>query len=484
MINFTNEIIIILFKINYMSGFFGVVSNQDCVREVFYGTDYHSHLGTRRAGMVFIVPGKGFRRSIHTLENSYFRTKFEDELKDFRGNVGMGIISDTDPQPILFTSHLGRFAIVTVSRLVNIAELEAKILGRKKHFTENFEGTINPTEVIASLICEKDSFIEGIEYVFENVRGSCSLMIMTEDGIIAARDKYGRTPVVIGRKDGACAIASESCSFPNTGFELEYFMGPGEIVRVSSEGYTQLRKPGNTLQICAFLWVYYGYPPSYYEGINVDECRYRCGAALARRDSVEADFVCGIPDSGVGHAIGYGNEKKIPNKRAYSKYTDTWPRSFLPSFQGQRNLVARMKLIPNRAVISGKKMIFIDDSIVRGTQLRHNTNDMRKYGAKELHMRIACPPILYPCDFLNFIESRTPMELAARRAVRELGGRDEELREYSDPDSEKYRKMVEKIAEKLDLDSLLYQRLDDLIAAIGLPREKLCTHCWDGTGYF
>ncbi len=467
-----------------MSGFFGVVSNQDCVREVFYGTDYHSHLGTKRAGMVFIVPKKGFRRSIHTLENSYFRTKFEDDLKDFKGNVGMGIISDTDPQPILFTSHLGRFAIVTVSRLVNIAELEAKILRRRKHFTENFEGTINPTEVVASLICEKDSFIEGIEYVFDNVRGSCSLMIMTEDGIIAARDKCGRTPVVIGRKDGAYAVASESCSFPNTGFELDYFMGPGEIVKLGSEGYTQLRKPGNTLQICAFLWVYYGYPPSYYEGINVDECRYRCGAVLARRDSVEADFVCGIPDSGVGHAIGYGNEKQIPNKRAYSKYTATWPRSFLPSFQGQRNLVARMKLIPNRAIISGKKMIFIDDSIVRGTQLRHNTDDMRKYGAKELHMRIASPPILYPCDFLNFIESRTPMELAARRAVKELGGRDDELREYSDPDSEKYRKMVEKIAEKLDLDSLLYQRLDDLIAAIGLPREKLCTHCWDGSGYF
>lgn len=485
MIKFTNNnIIIILFKINDMSGFFGVVSKRDCVREVFYGTDYHSHLGTKRAGMVFMVPGKGFRRSIHTLENSYFRTKFEDELRDFKGKVGMGIISDTDPQPILFTSHLGRFAIVTVSRLVNIARLESKILSRKKHFTENFEGTINPTEVVASLICEKDSFIEGIEYVFENVRGSCSLMIMTEDGIIAARDKLGRTPVVIGKKDGAYALASESCSFPNTGFELDYFMGPGEIVRITSEGYTQLRKPGKTLQICAFLWVYYGYPPSYYEGINVDECRYRCGAALARRDSVEADFVCGIPDSGVGHAIGYGNEKKIPNKRAYSKYTDTWPRSFLPSFQGQRNLVARMKLIPNRAVISGKKMIFIDDSIVRGTQLRHNTDDMRKYGAKELHMRIACPPILYPCDFLNFIESRTPLELAARRAVKELGGQDSELGEYSDPDSEKYRKMVNKIAEKLDLDSLLFQRLDDLIAAIGLPREKLCTHCWDGTGYF
>ncbi len=468
-----------------MSGFFGMVSKQDCVKEVFYGTDYHSHLGTKRAGMVFIVPGKGFRRSIHTLENSYFRTKFVDELKDFNGNSGMGIISDTDPQPILFTSHLGRFAIATVSRLVNIAELEAGRLKQKQHFTENFESNINPTEVIASLICEKDSFVEGIENVFNKIRGSCSLMILTETGIIiVARDKYGRTPVVIGRREDAYAVASESCSFPNTGFETEYFMGPGEIIRVTPDGFTQLRKPGEKLQICSFLWVYYGYPPSYYEGINVDECRYRCGAALARRDSVEADFVCGIPDSGVGHAIGYGNEKKIPNKRAYSKYTVTWPRSFLPSFQEQRNLVARMKLIPNKAVIMGKKVIFIDDSIVSGTQLKDNTNEMKKWGAKKLHMRIACPPLLYPCDFLNFTQSRTPLELAARRAVKELGGDENELREYSDPDSEKYRKMVEKIAEKLDLDSLLFQRLDDLIAAIGLPKEKLCTHCWDGTGYF
>ena len=461
-----------------------MISKNDCVNEVFYGTDYHSHLGTKRAGMVFIVPEKGFRRSIHTLENSYFRSKFEDELKNFAGNSGIGIISDTDPQPILFNSHLGRFAIVTVSRLINIEELEKIFLNRRTHFTENFEGNINPTEMVANLICEKESFVSGIENVFENIKGSCSLAILTEDGIIAARDKLGRTPVVIGKNEGAHAVASESCSFPNTGFELEYYLGPGEIVHVTADGYTQLKKPGDKMQICAFLWVYYGYPPSYYEGINVDKCRYRCGAHLARRDNVEADFVCGIPDSGIGHAIGYGNEKGIPNMRAYSKYTATWPRSFLPSFQEQRDLVARMKLIPNKAVIEGKRMIFIDDSIVRGTQLKDNTIDMRKAGATELHMRIACPPLLYSCDFLNFTQSRTPMELAGRRAIDELNGNDNELKEYSDPDSEKYQKMVDKIAEKLDLDSLVYQRMDDLVAAIGLPKEKLCTHCWDGSSYF
>ncbi|MBG0860971.1 MAG: amidophosphoribosyltransferase [Bacteroidales bacterium] len=467
-----------------MSGFFGVMSNADCVKEVFYGTDYHSHLGTKRAGMVFLIPEKGFRRSIHTIENSYFRTKFEDELKEFSGNSGMGIISDTDPQPILFNSHLGRFAIVTVSRLINILELEDRILKQKKHFTENFEGNINPTEVVANMICEKESFVSGIENVFDLIKGSCSLLILTEDGIIAARDKLGRTPVVIGRREGACAVASESCSFPNTGFELEYYLGPGEVVHLTSDGYRQLRKPGEKMQICAFLWVYYGYPPSYYEGINVDECRYRCGAFLARRDNVDADFVCGIPDSGVGHAVGYANEKKLPNKRAYSKYTATWPRSFLPSFQAQRDLVARMKLIPNKAVIEGKKVIFIDDSIVRGTQLKDNTNDMRKCGAEELHMRIACPPLLYPCEFLNFTQSRTPLELAGRRAIKQLNGDDSELKQYSDPDTEQYQRMVEKIAGNLALDSLIYQRLDDLVAAIGLPKEKLCTHCWDGSSYF
>jgi amidophosphoribosyltransferase len=476
---FFNELII-----SNMSGFYGVVSKNDCVSDVFYGTDYHSHLGTKRAGMVFIVPGKGFRRSIHTLENSYFRSKFEDELKDFSGFSGMGIISDTDPQPLLFNSHLGRFAIVTVSRLVNITELEERILKSKQHFTENFEGNINPTEVVANLICEKNTFIEGIENVYENVKGSCSMLILTDDGIIAARDKLGRTPIVIGRKEGALAAASETCSFPNTGFEIDYYLGPGEIVLITADKITQLRKPGEKMQICTFLWVYYGYPPSYYEGINVDESRYRCGACLAKRDNVEADFVCGIPDSGLGHAIGYGNEKGIPTMRPYSKYTATWPRSFLPSFQEQRDLVARMKLIPNRAVIDGKKMVFLDDSIVRGTQLKDNTIDMRKNGAKEIHMRIACPPLLFSCDFLNFTQSRSPMELAARRAIKELGGNDTELKEYSNPDSQKYENMVSKISENLEMDTLHFQRLDDLVEAVGLTKERLCTHCWDGTSYF
>ncbi len=467
-----------------MSGFFGVVSKNECVSDVFYGTDYHSHLGTKRAGMVFIVPGKGFRRSIHSLENAYFRSKFEDELGEFSGKSGMGIISDTDPQPILFNSHLGRFAIVTVSRVLNLEELENRFLNRRNHFTENFEGNINPTEVVANLIIEKDNFVEGIENVFDNVKGSCSLLILTEKGIIAARDKLGRTPVVIGRNEQGHAVAVETCSFPNTGFETEYFLGPGEIVHVTADGYSRLKEPGERLQICAFLWVYYGYPPSYYEEINVDECRLRCGAALARRDDVEVDFACGIPDSGVGHAMGYSNEKRIPYKRAYAKYTPTWPRSFMPQKQEQRDLVAKMKLIPNREVIEGKKMVFLDDSIVRGTQLKDNTIDLRKSGAAKVHMRIACPPLLFPCEFLNFSQSRTPMELAGRKAIFLLEGETTDLKEYSDPDSEKYSKMIDKIAEMLDLDSLMYQRLDDLVKAIGLPKEKLCTHCWDGSGYF
>jgi len=467
-----------------MSGFFGVISKTNCVEDVFYGTDYHSHLGTKRAGMVFIVPQKGFRRSIHNLENSYFRNKFEDELSSFTGNSGLGVISDTDPQPILFNSHLGRFAIVTVSRLLNLEELEKRFLNKKNHFTENFEGNINPTEVVANLICEKEDYVSGIENVFENIKGSCSILILTENGIIAARDKLGRTPVVIGKKEGAYAVAVETCSFPNTGFEIEYYLGPGEITLITSDVYTQLRKPGDKMQICAFLWVYYGYPPSYYEGINVEECRNRCGAELARRDTVSADFVCGIPDSGVGHAIGYGNEKGIPYKRAYAKYTPTWPRSFMPQNQELRDLVAKMKLIPNKAIINGKKMVFLDDSIVRGTQLKDNTIDLRKSGAAEVHMRIACPPLLYPCEFLNFSQSRTPLELAGRKAVFQLVGETADLGEYSDPDSEKYKMMVDKIAETLNLDSLMYQRLDDLVEAISLPKEKLCTHCWDGSSYY
>ncbi|HNW56795.1 MAG TPA: amidophosphoribosyltransferase, partial [Bacteroidales bacterium] len=451
--------------------------------DVFYGTDYHSHLGTKRAGMVFIVPGKGFRRSIHSIENAYFRSKFEDELNEFSGNSGMGVISDTDPQPILFNSHLGRFAIVTVSRLLNLTDLESRFLNMKRHLTENFEGNINPTEIVANLICEKESFVEGIENVYENIKGSCSMLILTDNGIIAARDKYGRTPVIIGKKENAWAVASETCSFPNTGYDIEYYLGPGEIIQITKDGYTQLKKPGEKMQICAFLWVYFGYPPSYYEGVNVDECRYKCGEFLAKRDPVKADFVCGIPDSGVGHAMGYCNEKRIPYKRAYSKYTPTWPRSFMPQNQVRRDLVAKMKLIPNKAVIQEKKIVFLDDSIVRGTQLRDSTIDLRKSGASEVHMRIACPPLLYPCEFLNFSQSRTPLELAGRKAIVQMKGDEADLKEYSNPDSEKYKMMVDKIAENLDLDSLIYQRLDDLIAAIGLPKEKVCTHCWDGSSY-
>jgi len=467
-----------------MSGFFGVVSKKRCVYDVFYGTDYHSHLGTKRAGMVFFNKKEGFRRSIHSLESDYFRTKFEPDLDKFRGRIGMGIISDTDPQPILFNSHLGRFAIVSVSRLVNIEELEKYSLDRKKHFTENFQGNVNPTEVVANLVCEKDDFVAGIENVHERVKGSCSLLIMTPDRIIAARDKLGRTPVIIGKKEGAYAAASETAAFPNTGYEIEYFLGPGEVVEITSDGYRTLKPANEKMQVCAFLWVYYGYPPSYYEGINVDESRYRCGAALAKRDDVQADFVCGIPDSGVGHAYGYGNEKKIPYKRAYTKYTPTWPRSFMPQNQNTRDLVAKMKLIPNTELIRDKSIVFLDDSIVRGTQLKDTTLDLRKAGVREIHMRIACPPLSFPCDFLNFSQSRSTKELATHKAIIQLEGEEKHLAEYADPTSEKYRIMVEKIAENLGIDSLMYQELDDLVEAIGLPKEKLCTHCWDGSSSF
>ena len=467
-----------------MSGFFGAISSKSCVYDIFYGTDYHSHLGTKRAGMVFYNEQEGFRRSIHSLENGYFRNKFEEDLPRFKGNIGMGVISDTDPQPILFNSHMGRFAISTVSRMINIADLEYYFLNKKKHFTENFEGNVNPTEVVANLICEEDDYETGIRNVFDRVKGSCSILILTPGSIITARDKLGRTPVIIGKKEGSYAVASETTSFPNTGYEIEYYLGPGEIVEVTRDGYQTLKPAEKQMQICAFLWVYYGYPPSYYEGINVDEVRYRCGAALARRDTVEADFVCGIPDSGVGHAIGYGNANGLPYKRAYSKYTPTWPRSFMPQRQEMRDLVAKMKLIPNKQVIEGKRMVFCDDSIVRGTQLKDNTQDLRRAGAREVHMRIACPPLTFPCNFLNFSQSRSTMELATRKAIKQLEGEEKDLQSYADPASEKYRAMVEQIARNLDIDSLIYQDLGDLVEAIGLPKEKLCTHCWDGSSYY
>jgi len=467
-----------------MSGFFGAISKSSVVNDVFYGTDYNSHLGTKRAGMVFYNTGDGFRRSIHNLENSYFRSKFEDDLMKFEGNLGIGVISDTDPQPILFNSHLGRFAISSVCRMVNIDEIEKYFLKKKKHFTENFEGNVNPTEVVANLICEEEDFISGIENVYERVNGSCSILILTPDRLIAARDKLGRTPVIIGKKGGALAAASETTSFPNTGYETEYFLGPGEIVEIDSEGYRTIRKANEKMQICSFLWVYYGYPPSYYEGINVEHCRYKCGAALAKKDTVEADLVAGIPDSGIGHAIGYSNEKGIPYERPYSKYTPTWPRSFMPQDQSMRDLVARMKLVPIKSLIEGKRLIFCDDSIVRGTQLKDNTIDLRKAGAKEVHMRIACPPLTYPCNFLNFSQSRSTLELASRTAINQLEGGEKHLEEYADAGSDKYRAMVKQIAKNLGIDSLMYQDLDDLVEAIGLPKEQLCTHCWDSSSYY
>ncbi|HDS07970.1 MAG TPA: amidophosphoribosyltransferase [Bacteroides sp.] len=467
-----------------MSGFFGAIAGKNVLYDVYYGTDYHSHLGTKRAGLVFYNDREGFRRSIHSLENGYFRSKFEADLDQFRGNSGMGIISDTDPQPILFNAHMGRFAIASVSRIVNLADLEKYFLKQKKHFTENFEGNVNPTEVVANLICEADGFIPGIENVYDRVQGSCSMLILTSSRLIAARDRLGRTPVVIGKKEGAYAVASETSSFPNTGYEVEYYLGPGEIVEITADGYNILKPAGKQMQICAFLWVYFGYPPSYYEGINVEDVRYRCGAALAGRDSVEADFVCGIPDSGVGHAIGYSNANGLPYRRAYIKYTPTWPRSFMPHLQEMRDLVAKMKLIPNRQLIGGKRIVFCDDSIVRGTQLKDNTVDLRHAGAKEVHMRIACPPLTFPCIFLNFSQSNSTLELATRKAIKQLEGEEKNLEEYADPASDRYRAMVEQIARNLGIDSLLYQDLGDLVEAIGLPKEKLCTHCWDGSGYF
>ena len=468
-----------------MSGFFGSISKEDCVSDVFYGTDYHSHLGTKRAGMTFFSKEKGFQRKIHNLENSYFRNKFEGAIENFSGKIGIGVISDTDAQPIQVTSHLGKFAVATVCKIVNIDKLEKRFLKQHRTFSETSQGTTNPTELVAMLIAEKEDFVSGIENVFDSIKGSCSLLIITNNCLIAARDKLGRTPIIIGKKKDAFAATFETCSFPNLGYEIDKYLGPGEIVRITADGHEQLRAPNKDLKICAFLWVYYGYPPSFYENINVDECRYRCGAKLAKDDNVEVDFAAGIPDSGIGHAMGYSNERHVPLKRPYSKYTPTWPRSFMPQNQDMRNLVAKMKLLPNNAVIKNNKGVFLDDSIVRGTQLKDNVRDLHKAGIKEVHMRIACPPLTYPCDFLNFSRSRSNLDLATHKAVKQLEGKENvDMKDYSDSNNEKYHAMVERIRKNLDLTSLKFQKLEDLVEAIGLPKEKLCTHCWDGSGYF
>ena len=468
-----------------MSGFFGSILKSDCVSDVFYGTDYHSHLGTKRGGMAFFSEENGFQRAIHSLENSYFRNKFEDDYQNFAGRSGIGVISDTEAQPIVVTSHLGRFAIATVSKIVNIDELEKRYMEQHRTFSETSQGDVNPTELVAMLVAECKDFVSGIENVYDKVKGSCSILILTEDGIIAARDKFGRTPIIIGKKNTGYSAAFETCSFPNLGYEIEHYLGAGEIVKITAEGYEQLRKPNEKMQVCAFLWVYYGYPPSFYEGINVDECRYRCGAALAKNDKIKPDFVAGIPDSGVGHAMGYSNEQGTPLKRPYSKYTPTWPRSFMPQNQEMRDLVAKMKLLPNKSIIKEKRGIFLDDSIVRGTQLKDNVRDLYAAGMKEVHMRIACPPLTHPCEFLNFSRSRSHLDLATHKAVKAIEGKENaDMTEYSDTNNGKYKAMVEQIRKELDLTSLKFQKLSDLVDAIGLPKEKLCTHCWDGSSYF
>lgn len=468
-----------------MSGFFGTISKTDCVPDVYYGTDYHSHLGTKRAGIAAYDTHEGFQRTIHSIEDGYFRNKFSNTLKEFCGTSGIGVISDTEAQPMLVNSHLGTFAVATVSKVANLDELESKFLKKRQHFTETTLGSVNATELVAMLISEGQDFVTGVENVYDNVKGSCTMLILTADSIIAARDKLGRHPIVIGKRDGAYALASESSAFANLGFTTEYYLGPGEIVKVTADGYEQLRKPGDKMQICAFLWVYYGYPPAYYEGINVEACRYRCGACLAKNDDVEADLVSGIPDSGVGHGLGYANERKLPYMRPYIKYTPTWPRSFMPQHQELRDLVAKMKLIPNPALIGGKRAVFLDDSIVRGTQLKDNVQDLYRAGAKEIHMRIACPPLTYPCEFLNFSRSRATSDLASRTAILQLEGTEEvDLKAYSDPGSGKYAAMVEQIRKNLGFTTLKYQKLGDLVEAIGLPKEQLCTHCWDGTSYY
>lgn len=467
-----------------MSGFFGCVAKSDCVSDVFYGTDYHSHLGTKRAGMSFYSEEKGFQRAIHSLEDGYFRNKFENDMLGFSGNIGIGVISDSEAQPIQVTTHLGRFAVATVSRINNLAELETYFLKKHQTFAETSQGSVNPTELIAKLIAEGDDFLSGIQNVYRRISGSCSLIILTEHSIIAARDKLGRTPVILGKKDDGWAVTFETCSFPNLGYTVQQFLGPGEVVRITAEGVEQLLKPGDRKQVCSFLWVYYGYPPSFYENINVDETRYRCGAALACRDTVKADFVAGIPDSGLGHAIGYSNATGIPLKRPYAKYTPTWPRSFMPQNQETRDLVARMKLITNESVVRNNRGVFLDDSIVRGTQLKDNVRELHAAGIREVHMRIACPPLTYPCIFLNFSRSRSNLDLATHKAVRFLEGRDEfDMTGYSDAANGKYEAMVEQIRKTLGLTTLVYQKLDDLVEAIGLPKAQLCTHCWDGSSY-
>lgn len=484
-----------------MGGFFGTIQRHRCVEELFYGIDYQSHLGTKRGGMAtFSKETQGFKRSIHNLESTYFRTKFESELHKFHGEQGIGVISDTDAQPLLMNSHLGRFAIVTVGKVNNAEDIARKLLSDNMVLSEFSSGRINPTELIGLLIVQGRNFVEGIENVYRTVSGSCSLLILTEDSIIAARDYWGRTPIVIGRKEGAMAATSESTAFPNLGFDIDHYVGPGEIVRLTADGMQQLRPPQSGMQICSFLWIYYGFPTSFYEGKNVEAMRYQTGYIMGQEDETVVDNAGGIPDSGLGMAVGYAAGHNVPYQRCISKYTPTWPRSFMPASQDMRNLVARMKLIPNQAMLQGKRCLFCDDSIVRGTQLRENTQILKDLGAREVHMRIACPPLIWACPFVNFSASKNELELIARRVIRdfETGSQDktmlddahtadnvtipeETLKRYATTGSPEYNAMVSEIARRLNIDTLQFSKLETIVEAIGLPKCKVCTHCFDGS---
>ncbi len=468
-----------------MGGFFGCTKTSNCVTDLFYGTDYNSHLGTKRGGMATYDKQAGFIRSIHSLENSYFRTKFESVLPRFKGNSGIGVISDNDSQPIVVNSHLGKFAIVTVAKIQNIEELEKELLDNHIHFAETSSGSTNPSELVATLINEGTDFTEGIRIAQDRIKGSCSMLLLTSDGIIAARDRLGRTPIVIGKGKDGYALSSESSAFPNLGYESLRDLGPGEIVKVTPEGIEQLGEPNKEMQICSFLWVYYGFPTSSYEGINVEHARNVSGELMGMKDETEVDCVCGIPDSGVGMALGYAVGKGVPYRRCVCKYTPTWPRSFTPSEQSMRDLVAKMKLIPNPTLIKDKRVVFCDDSIVRGTQLKDNVHTFYECGAKEVHIRIACPPLVYGCKYVGFTSSKSDMELITRRIIGELeGDPNKNLEAYTKTGTPEYNTLVQKIADRFGIDSLKFSTIEDLVAAIGLPKECICTHCFDGSSHY
>ena len=466
-----------------MGGFFGVAAKEDCVFDLFFGTDYHSHLGTRRAGMAVYSRESGYNRAIHNIENAPFRTKFDKDVNEMSGNLGIGCISDYEPQPLMVRSHHGTYAISTVGKINNTDAILKELFARgHSHFLEMSGGDINATELVAAIVNQKDNLVEGIQYAQEIIDGSMTLLIMTPKGIYAARDRLGRTPVAVGKKEGAYCVSFESFAYLNLGYVEERELGPGEIVVVTPEGVRTLVNPGKEMKICTFLWVYYGYPSSSYEGISVEKMRYHCGALLAERDDVKPDIVAGVPDSGTAHAIGYANRSGIPFSRPFIKYTPTWPRSFMPTIQTQRNLIAKMKLIPVHDLIQGKSLLLIDDSIVRGTQLRETTEFLYQSGAREVHIRPACPPLLYGCKYLNFSRSSSEMDLITRRVLKEMEdeGRKIDLKNYVDPDTPEYNEMVQRICRQLNFTSLRFHRLDDMIKSVGIDREKLCTYCWDG----